>query len=170
VIQGGGEGGARGPGPAVVASASPLWCLPFTRYYFTSKRLCGSPSSLHPPLHLHCPHTIAILLRDYCAIYDLSPAPLLGAIHHTILAMAISCKGQCDTARVGWQPSRTAGRIGLYKIFLKKIVYARIQHPFITPAHLHHPHYCNTIARLLRPSDPPFICHTPYNTGNDNIV
>jgi len=27
---------------------------------------------------------------------------------------------------------------------------ARINHPFITPAHTHYPHYCNTIARLLR--------------------
>jgi len=39
---------------------------------------------------------------------------------------------------------------------------------------LQYPHYCNTIARLLRniwpPPDPPFICHTPYNIGNDNIV
>jgi len=29
-------------------------------------------------------------------------------------------------------------------------VCARINHPFITPAHLHYPHYCNTTARLLR--------------------
>jgi len=29
-------------------------------------------------------------------------------------------------------------------------VCARANHPFITPAHLHYPHYCNTIARRLR--------------------
>jgi len=29
-------------------------------------------------------------------------------------------------------------------------VCARINHPFITPAHSHYPHYFNTIARLLR--------------------
>ena len=29
-------------------------------------------------------------------------------------------------------------------------VCARVNHPFITPACLHYPHYCNTIARLLR--------------------
>ena len=50
----------------------------------------------------------------------------------------------------------------------------RIIHPFITPAHLHYPHYCNTIARHLRnvcpPPDPAFIRHTPYNIGNANIV
>ena len=28
-------------------------------------------------------------------------------------------------------------------------VCSRINHPFITPAHLQYPHYCNTIARLL---------------------
>jgi len=25
-----------------------------------------------------------------------------------------------------------------------------INHPFLTPAHSHYPHYCNTVARLLR--------------------
>jgi len=53
-------------------------------------------------------------------------------------------------------------------------VRARIKHPFITPAHLHYPHYCNTYARFLcniwPPPDPPCWCHTPYNIGNDNIV
>ena len=38
--------------------------------------------------------TNAILLHVYCAIYDALPTPLLYAIHHTILIMAISCKGQ----------------------------------------------------------------------------
>jgi len=39
--------------------------LAFPRYCFNSKLLCGSPSSLHPPPHLHCPHTIAILFAQY---------------------------------------------------------------------------------------------------------
>jgi len=67
--------------------------------------------------------------------------------------------------------------VGLYKIFSHLflcVACARINHPFITPAHPHYPHYCNTIARRLRhiypPPDPPFICHTPYNIGNGNIV
>jgi len=38
-------------------------------------------------------YPIAILLHDYCAIYDPPPTPLLYAIHHTILVMAMSCKG-----------------------------------------------------------------------------
>jgi len=51
-------------------------------------------------------------------------------------------------------------------------VCARINHPFIIPAHSHYPHCCNTIARLLRNvwHGPPFICHTPYNIASDNIV
>jgi len=52
--------------------------------------------------------------------------------------------------------------------------YARINRPFIPPAHLHCPHCCNTIARLvgnIRPLlDLPFVSDTPYNIGNYNIV
>ena len=39
-------------------------------------------------------HTIAILLHDYCAIYKPLPTSRLHAMHHTLLVMAISCKGQ----------------------------------------------------------------------------
>jgi len=35
-------------------------------------------------------------------------------------------------------------------IVLLVFVCTRINHPFITSAHSHYPHYCNTIARLLR--------------------
>jgi len=59
-------------------------------------------------------------------------------------------------------------------IRLLVFVCSRINRPFITPAHSDHQHYCNTIARLVRriypPPDPPSICYTPYNIGNDNIV
>jgi len=49
--------------------------------------------------HFYCPptcnaHTIAILLHDYCASIRSPPTPHLYAVQHTILAMAISCKGQ----------------------------------------------------------------------------
>ena len=40
--------------------------------------------------------TIAMLLHVYCARYDAPPTPLFYAIHHTILVMAISCKGQAS--------------------------------------------------------------------------
>ena len=39
-------------------------------------------------------YPIAILLHDYCAIYNPPTNPLVYAIHHTILTIAISCKGQ----------------------------------------------------------------------------
>jgi len=42
-------------------------------------------------------HTIAILSHDSCAIYDPYPTPLVYTIHHTILAVAILCKGQILT-------------------------------------------------------------------------
>jgi len=38
--------------------------------------------------------TIAILLHVYSTVYDAPPTHLLHAIRHTVLAMAISCKGQ----------------------------------------------------------------------------
>jgi len=49
-----------------------------------------------------------------------------------------------------------------------------IHHALIAPSHLHCPHYCKTIARLLRkirrPPDPPLVCYTLYNIGYGNIV
>ena len=48
--------------------------------------------SLPPPTCIAL--TIAMLLHVHCALYDAPPTPLVYAIHHTILGMAISCKGQ----------------------------------------------------------------------------
>jgi len=45
--------------------------------------------------------TIAIRLHDYCAIYDAPPTSPLYAINHTILVIAISCKGQILDSRAG---------------------------------------------------------------------
>jgi len=39
-------------------------------------------------------YLIAILLQDHCAIYAPPPTLPFYAMHHTILVMAISCKGQ----------------------------------------------------------------------------
>jgi len=68
--------------------------LAFTRYCFTSRLLCTIQSSVCCPL----PPVLPALLQYYCtpiAQYTPPPpTPLLYAIHHTILAMAISCKGQ----------------------------------------------------------------------------
>jgi len=45
-------------------------------------------------------HTGAILLHGYWAIYDPPPDPLVYAMHHTILAIAKSCKGQSSDVRI----------------------------------------------------------------------
>ena len=67
--------------------------LAFTRYCFTLRLLCTNQSSVYCPPPTCIPRTIAILLHVYSAVYDAPPTHLLYAIHHTILAMAISCKG-----------------------------------------------------------------------------
>jgi len=46
------------------------------------------------PLPICIAHTTAILLHNYCAIHDPLPTPLLYAMNHTKLVLAISCKGQ----------------------------------------------------------------------------
>ena len=56
--------------------------------------VCKNQSSLYSPPPISIARATAILLLDVCAIHDL-PATLPSyAIHHTILVMAISCKGQ----------------------------------------------------------------------------
>ena len=55
-----------------------------------------------------------------------------------------------------------------------RLTRARINPPFIPPAHLQCPHCCNTIATLLGNTQPtldlPFLWYAPYNIGNNNIV
>jgi len=68
--------------------------LAFTRYCFTLKLLVGVNPPFILPSHVHCPHycnTIARLLRKIRRPPDLS---CVCYTHYTILAMAISCKGQ----------------------------------------------------------------------------
>jgi len=72
-----------------------VYCiLAFTRYCFTSKLYCGSQSSFYCPPQLrslpYC-NTIARLLRNK---RPPPPTPPVYSIHHTILVMAIYCKGQ----------------------------------------------------------------------------
>jgi len=45
----------------------------------------------------------------------------------------------------------SAVQLGLHKVFhLLQSFYARANHPFLAPPHLHCPHYCNSMARRLR--------------------
>jgi len=76
-----------------MTTRAPNPTLAFTRCCFTSKLYCGSQSSFHRPPHLqslpYC-NTIARPLHNMRPPTD----PPFYAIHHTILVMAVSCKGQ----------------------------------------------------------------------------
>ena len=102
--------------------------LASTRYCFTSKLYCG----IYPPC-------IAILLHAHCAIYAPPPTLPVYAVHHTILMVAISCKGQvtarpvdlaascpplgrCKGAGAAWP--LISPRVGLYRILPVPIVYS----------------------------------------------
>ena len=63
----------------------------------------------------------------------------------------------------------------LYKLLFRfKALYCVSPSSCYAPSFLQRLTYCNTIARLLRnirlSTDPPVVCHTPYNIGDDNIV
>jgi len=68
--------------------------LASTRYSFTPSLSCTSQSSVY------CPTSSALLtlLQCYCTTRAQHttphPTPLVYTIHHTLLTMAISCKGQ----------------------------------------------------------------------------
>ena len=65
--------------------------LAFTRYCFTASRVCANQSSFH----LSGPPALPALLQYRCTAIGQCrtphPTPLVYAIHHTKLAMAILC-------------------------------------------------------------------------------
>ena len=96
-------------------SNSPL--PPRCRWLGLHKIFVHSKAFLHQSIILLLTHPSALLtrLQYYCTsnvqYTTPHPTPLVVAIHYTILAMAISCKGQV-ACQVGTQP-----QIGLYKMF-----------------------------------------------------
>ena len=78
---------------ATAWAAAAAWALVFTRYWFTSICVCTNQSSVLSS----GPPALPTLLQYYCTSIGQyttpHPNPLVYAIHHTILAMAISCKG-----------------------------------------------------------------------------
>jgi len=56
------------------------------------------------PARLHCPHCCNTIARLLASIRPPTRPPLVYAIHHTTLAMAISCKGQAATLPVFSNP------------------------------------------------------------------
>jgi len=66
-------------------------------------------------------------------------------------------------------------RFSLYKtLFQFKALVRESIILLLPPPHLQSLPDCNTIARPLRnirlSTDPPFVCHAPYNIGDGNIV
>jgi len=67
--------------------------LAFTRYCSTLNLYCGGQSSFYCPPHLQSLPYCNATTRPLRNIRS-SPTSPVNAIHHTILVMAISCKGQ----------------------------------------------------------------------------
>ena len=85
--------------------------------------------------------------------------------HHVVVVVVT----RVELGRARW------GGVGLYKMFVFfKAFCARVNHPCIAPPTAYPTllqYYCTTIAqRTPPPAAPTVVCHTPYNTGNANIV
>jgi len=76
--------------------------LAFTRSSFTSRRLCTNPSILLLPPPPALPTLLQYYYTTIAQYATPPPTPPLYAIHNTILAVAISCKGQARTLRYIW--------------------------------------------------------------------
>jgi len=148
--------------------------------------LCMHESSIPlspPPICMS--HTAAILLRE--VLRNIRPPPTLPvqAIHHTRLAITISCKGQPATPVV--KAPRINKRISCEDQYLTqphppftrycftpKLMCTNQSSVITPPPHPHCPHYCTTIAQLLRNIRPlsnlPFVRRAPYNIDHGNIV
>jgi len=74
-----------------------VWGVPRVRLYkifVHCNPFVNEPILIVLPLPTCNAHTVAIVLHYYCARYASPPTPREYAIHHTILVMAILCKGQ----------------------------------------------------------------------------
>jgi len=115
--------------------------------------------------------TVSSCIRTYLAVS--SCIPLYLTVSHR-LENGIWPKIHSRGGSTMCCPDPSLLRVRLYKIlFHLKALWWRYP-PFIAPPHLQRLPYCNTIARPLRnigpATDPPFVCHTPYNIGDGNIV
>jgi len=84
----------------------------FTRYFSTLKLYYGSLYSLCCPPPICNAYPFSILLHDLCTIYAPPPTPPLYAIHHSLLGMAILCKGQPRVNPGLTQASQPATTVG----------------------------------------------------------
>jgi len=110
---------------------------------------------------------------DDITIYALVMYTLCVCSHPSINVHTHTRSGTTWSLRPGVLARITRGW-PLQGIVLLRGCCARIDLPFIAPSHLHCPHGCNTIAIPLRnirpPSEPLFVCHTPYHIVHSNIV
>jgi len=100
--------GASAPAPSWplhdIVNTNIVWCMTYKRevgeglslykilFRFKALVVGVNHPFIAPPI---CKaYRIALLLHDDCAIHAPPPTPPVYAIHHTILVMAISCKGQ----------------------------------------------------------------------------
>ena len=89
----------------------------YKRLFYPRSQSCGHGPIVLSFFRLACnAYPIAIRLHDHCAIYAPPPIPPLYAIHHAILVVAISCKGQL--ARLRAFSSLFSLFLGLYIIFV----------------------------------------------------
>jgi len=77
-----------------VSNSQTVYNLSLYKILFSFKALLWESIIFTSPLPTCKAYPIAILLHDHWAIYALLPIPLLYAVNHTILVMAMSCKGQ----------------------------------------------------------------------------
>jgi len=78
---------------ALLEEGASLRNLASTRYCFTSKLYCGSPSAFCCPPPPAKPTLLQYACTTIAQYTPPPPTPPLYAIHHTMLVMAISCKG-----------------------------------------------------------------------------
>jgi len=110
-------------------------------------------------------HTVAILLQYYRATFHPLPTPRFHVMHHRILCIAISCKGQhqSEVVMCACRPRR-ARPLGLYKIcvhfqaFVHESAIIYCPPPLALPPLLQY--YCTTLAQYTPPPLPP-LC-MPY--------
>jgi len=88
--------------PPSSVNPAPFWPLQDIRSHQSCLALVNHPG-IAPPICIA--HTIAIRLHDVCAVYEPPSAFLSYAIHHTIWATAISCKGQAPTLLHSTRPA-----------------------------------------------------------------
>ena len=127
--------GSEGVSPLASVRAYAACFSLYKRVFYFTALLWESIILVLPPPTTCKAYPTALLLHDCCAIYDPPSTPLLYAIHHTILAMTILCKGQ----RLLCRKDRCVTHWPLQDVRLLRGCCAQINNPFAPPTLLHCP-------------------------------